>query len=826
MTITRENLKVFKPELLGSSDEAGGQRTKLSVESGKLNELFSAISDIDHAQSSLDIAKCYPALDTTDTSILLDGHIFISEPPTDPLVSMFLVESDALDDGARMTNMKEILESSVTAGRLIRDGGPGFLVNQNSFSTDYLQSSYMFNGREYWKTTYLGVGHIIAISVEYTGNEDAAWPRKTHFCKVVSASKTGHGQVGYITFEPAIPFATPESNQSINSQSRCTKLRFVNSASPLVFHGVTKLTAAASAATLAVKQTKASLLPAIITQVPKPGNTITGGSDDSGDLTVSEVFDKILTQPSSEGTYSYVFSAPDVLQDPDGLTAISLLPTASYRGSHYVQDISHGSGNITVTLTSNAQLYIKDNVTLRYKSSYRYDIYQSSVAFPAGKQLTVGTIKGLVVFDDSNYQNQEVYERAGDNTGKLYDGVELLATIDYLTGQVTHHNVSRGPFTLSYAGIVESSAVVDAGDSNATFALAATSPLIESFYLQVERISDRALVSASADSSGTITGAGVSGTITNGLVELVFTNAVDLTTLRYDITEQFRKLPPAEIYGLNPLRIPNEGIVDIFREWGTVALQHTQYQAVTAPAAGQTKNIRVGARFADITDANGASLWTATNDHYTLDKQAGAVSINSDFTGFTAPFVLSDTIGELALVSVVNDTSLVLSSDLTQEYPINSTVASVQVLGDLQARVSKVRDMTAWANNWEVDGAPATGNLNTVDNPIELTNDTAVNEDWVLLFTSPTAFRCIGKRLGQIAVGDTLNDLAPINPLTNSPFFIIRAAAFGGGWNAGEAIRFETFASAKPLMALRTVQAGHSQITTDKAVLSFRGNES
>jgi len=110
MSITRNDLKIFKPELLGTSDDAGGQRTRNAVQSGTLNELFTAISDIDHAQSSLDVVKCYPALDTTDTGTLLDAHVYISQPPTDALVSMLLVEADALDDEDRMVEMKAILE--------------------------------------------------------------------------------------------------------------------------------------------------------------------------------------------------------------------------------------------------------------------------------------------------------------------------------------------------------------------------------------------------------------------------------------------------------------------------------------------------------------------------------------------------------------------------------------------------------------------------------------------------------------------------------------------------------------------------------------------
>ena len=95
--------------------------TKLVVQSGKLNELFPAISDIDHAMSAVDIVKCYPALDTAGRELLLDSHVFISQKPTDPLVSMLIAEADTLDDADRMTDMVEILESSVRAGQLIRN---------------------------------------------------------------------------------------------------------------------------------------------------------------------------------------------------------------------------------------------------------------------------------------------------------------------------------------------------------------------------------------------------------------------------------------------------------------------------------------------------------------------------------------------------------------------------------------------------------------------------------------------------------------------------------------------------------------------------------
>jgi hypothetical protein len=811
MSITRNDLKIFKPEQLGTSDDAGGQRTRNAVQSGKLNELFTAISDIDHAQSSLDIVKCYPALDTIDTGTLLDAHVFISQPPSDPLVSMLLVEADALDDEDRMVEMKEILESSVTAGSLIRSGAPGFLPNQNSFSREYLQSTYMFDGKEYRKTTSLRVGQVIAITVEYAGIEDADWPRKTHYAMVTDTNAPGNSE-GNIVFDPPIDFATPDYNVTVNATSNCTKLRLTNEASPLTFHGVSKLTAASSNKNLAVQAVQQNLLPVVLSEQVKTGQAISDG----------DIVRKTVSQNATTAQ-SYQFALVDVLQGTN--IAVDYTPITSYTsgGIQYGSDdaiVVVSSDTVSVTLSRKPDL--NTPVSLQYISGVSYQNYDNADVFPADRELVPNTLTGKVTRQSTAYQFTErdgaLYITVVSSVGSLVVQEEIRAAIvDYQTGIITLEN---GISNLVYVGLV----IAPESANVATFVLNASDALLDTFYVQVFTVGD-VLISASCDSNGTVTGTGISGSIVNNLVQLSFTQDVKLSTLRYDITEQVRNLPPADIYGLNPLRIPNAGIVDIYRAWGTIAVSHTDYQNIVSPSSGTVITIRTGSNFVDISDATGASLWTATSDHFSVDSAAGTVTLNSDFSGFTAPFILSDTISELALVTAVNTNTVTISAALSREYPIGSSVASVQILGDLQARVGKVRDMTSWANNWDLDGEAAQGTLNTVDYPIEVTNAAAVNEDWVLVFTSTTAFRCVGKRIGQIATGDTVNDFAPINSLTNQPYFVIRAGAFGAGWNPGEAIRFATVASAKPVMPIRTVQAGHSQINTDRAVLAFRGNE-
>ena len=476
----------------------------------------------------------------------------------------------------------------------------------------------------------------------------------------------------------------------------------------------------------------------------------------------------------------------------------------------------------TFTATSNLSFYDIEAITIEYVSAAKYAVYSYGSAFPANKKITLGSTQMRVVFTNTSQGSAFLTETSEGNFVDAANSVRLVQ-LNYETGAATKFLDSRGDFTIIYTCLVEPQLT---SDNIANFALVTDAPVLDTFYVQVSNVAGDTLLSASSDAAGVITGSGITGSITGTNVSLSFAQNVDLKSLRYDISETVSLSPPPELYGLNPLRIKNGGIVNAFTAWNSVSIQDTALQVISSPAPAQTYNARANARFVDITDAEGKSLWTVANTHYTWVKATGVVTINSDFSGFTAPFILTDTIGEVALVTEVRKNSLVLASELSRQYPIGATVSSVQNLGDLQARVGPVRDMTAWSNNWDLDGDPATGNLNNVDYPIEVRNDTAINEDWVLIFTSQTAFRCVGRRIGQIALGDTLNDFAPINPLTLAPYFIIRAAAFGGGWNTGEAIRFKTYAASKPVMLLRTVQSGHSQVTTDRAVLAFRGNES
>ncbi|WP_462171085.1 hypothetical protein [Pseudoalteromonas xiamenensis] len=91
-----------------------GHRTNNAVESGKLNDVFSSISDVDHARSAFDLVKLYPAVATEDASRLQDAHVFIADQPDDPLVSTLLVESPLLRDDSVLSDMLNMMTDAQT----------------------------------------------------------------------------------------------------------------------------------------------------------------------------------------------------------------------------------------------------------------------------------------------------------------------------------------------------------------------------------------------------------------------------------------------------------------------------------------------------------------------------------------------------------------------------------------------------------------------------------------------------------------------------------------------------------------------------------------
>lgn len=812
----RTDLKIFKSERMTQQADAGGQRTGIEVENGKLNEVFGNISDIDHAQSAVDIVKVYPAVATNNTELLQDGHILINEPPLDPLVDVMIIESAAINDGSERADIVEAIESSLVASLLLRSGLSEMLPGQDQLSVVDFTNSSLANPGEQPRVT-LNAGSIYCLSVEYTGNESAEWPRFQHFIKILEVNSQ------FIRFAPALPFPAPGRTRSINGQANCTKLRDTTSGAGVIYHGVTQLTESAAGNILAVERTKGRVTPLVTESVAREDNAPFAASEQG-------LLRKIITVPAVGSVYQVTINDFISLMGHISSTGNADIPfIVSYISNNQKFNDFFDESALVGTTLNFALRRLTDagtNVTISYYSSNRYQVYNNSAAYPAGNEILLETITGTV-FDNARGQRYSI-ETGTPSTNLMVRVVSngdsnaiLAATIDAETGELSYFNDYED---LQFSAVLESNSASGESATECFFVLPFENPQPASFYMSVSLVAG-GLLSASGGSSGMVLGESVTGQINGNIVRLTFSAPVKLSTLRYRVNDLVQLIPPQSLYGINPLRLPNGGAVDLFRTFGVICIAQNQFAQYPSLTAAQTISRRPNS-FIDIVDAEGASLWHPLQQHYEYDKDTGEVTI-VDVAGFTAPFELIDTLSELALVTAVESNQLKIASPLVGSYPAGSIVSSVCQLGDMQARVSNLFDQEVWNGTFTdtLQGNPATASYNGIDHPIEVVNDSAINERWSIQFLgSNSSFRCVGENVGQVAAGDILNDFAPINPNTGQPYFVIRATGWGGGWQPGNVVRFNTVAAAKPTVLLRSVSAGHSAIEQDSIRLHFRGN--
>lgn len=297
-------------------------------------------------------------------------------------------------------------------------------------------------------------------------------------------------------------------------------------------------------------------------------------------------------------------------------------------------------------------------------------------------------------------------------------------------------------------------------------------------------------------------------------------------SLRYS-TVVLSNLPlNADILGLDPVRLPSDGRVPIYRPADVVVIHHTASYVAGTPAPSATLSVgRAGLAALWLQDAARVKL---PRTLYTVNLDAGTATIAADavFTGYTLPITACHRIEEMGLLSDVQiNGQITLSAPLLRTYPLGSFVSSALLFGDQFARVSNVFDQTTWTGAWSdaLIGTQSAAQYNDVDHPIEVLNSDALSERWRINFTSTAAFQVIGEQLGVIATGTTGADLQPVNPVTSKPYFTLRAAGWGLGWSVGNQLRFNTVGAAPPFWVARTVLPG-ATLAGDSFDAQLRGD--
>ena len=409
-------------------------------------------------------------------------------------------------------------------------------------------------------------------------------------------------------------------------------------------------------------------------------------------------------------------------------------------------------------------------------------------------------------------------------------------TINYANGAVTLDNWSAGMASI----VRRTNAVTTTGGAlNSAYVFRTAAAPLRPGSLTIQYAgADGGTKTVTAAINGTITAAGVTGTVDyqTGLVRLGFGTLVTAagnedepwysefsvvdgmifkpapvlaSTVKYTAVAYSYMPLNADLVGVDPVRLPSDGRVPIFRTGTMVVIGNTKETGPLVPSNGQVINLaRTRLSRALVRDKNGKAVHTG----YSVDLEAGLLTFN-EVAGIETPVVVEDRIEDMAVVrEVAISGDMTFTRQITHDYPVAGTyVSSALEFGDRKARVNVTFDQATW-NGVEWADSPtsavAAGTYNTTLAPIVVTNAGASTERWGLWFTSTAQFRVIGEHVGQIATGDINTDCAPINPATGEPYFEIKAIGWGTGWANGNVLRVNTIGALAPVWIVRTVQPG------------------
>ncbi len=453
-----------------------------------------------------------------------------------------------------------------------------------------------------------------------------------------------------------------------------------------------------------------------------------------------------------------------------------------------------------------------------------------------------------------------------DKDGIIYDGIDYtngsignpIGTIDYDKSYISLASWTSGgqPSRLTLRSAVL--AISEPTVCQAVFTTNGAPIQVGSFQLLFTRADTGEQVSVIADMSGNINANGVVGKIDyeTGIVHLNFgiwvPKAGNENQNWYDasLTSGDQVLKPIPVYsnsiryncvlinyiplepsilGLNPLRLPTDGRVTIFKPGYVVVIHNTQeYTLPNNLQPGQVITLpRDDLSYVDIFDQNGKYV---PKNLYSVNLATGIITMADplDLSSYVQPLVAYHRREDMRLLTDVDiDGTLSLIQPIEHDYDTDYTyVSSALLMGDLYASVYNVFDQKTWTGVWSdtLIGEPCSANYDILHYPIEITNKGALAERWAIVFTSSTTFKVIGQNVGEIATGNTSQDCAPVNPATDTPYFVIRAAGWGSGWSTNNVLRFNTTAAHYPVWFVRTILIGNATDEDDNFKIQIRGD--
>ena len=296
-------------------------------------------------------------------------------------------------------------------------------------------------------------------------------------------------------------------------------------------------------------------------------------------------------------------------------------------------------------------------------------------------------------------------------------------------------------------------------------------------------------------------------------------------TMFYNATSQTFIPLDANILGLDPVRLPQDGRVPIYADGDVVVILNDQ---TTSGTFANTDTTDLGrTRIAKITVRDSAGV-PISDAAYSVNLDTGIITwVN--MSGISQPVTVVDRIEDMAVLTDVQITgTLTLSQALSHDFPLAGTLVSNAVIyGDLFAHTTVPFDQQTWTGEWSdtLIGSDTPAQYNNSQFPIALDNASAIEERWQVIFTNTTTVNVIGENVGQILTGVTIvSDIAPINPNTSQPYFTIPTGGWGGGWSAGNLLRFNSLGAGAPLWIIQSVAQGDATDTDLTACIEVRGD--
>lgn len=529
---------------------------------------------------------------------------------------------------------------------------------------------------------------------------------------------------------------------------------------------------------------------------------------------------------SSQSEYAWVDQAIGTFDSATGVVTITGPIGATRR--EYTSGITSawGLSSLSMSITG-----VSDIAVERDTAAFDPQAVTDEIVAPGAAGLTLDLTTTVA---DAVVAGSLVLSVAGsiyiDRAGTLYanpdsaTGAAIAAgSIDYTTGRATltywADNAAAAVAVLACLTRYGQWTALDA-----TFR-AASAPLRPASLYVAATSADGDALTGTSDGDGVIAGTGISGTVNYeyGIVTLTFAEPVDPATIRYNAVA-YSYLPlDATLLGLDPVRLPSDGRVPVFRPGEFAVFGRDIPLAPQTVTAAQVIDVGVE-RLSRVRIVGIDGLGIGTG--WSVDLDAGLVTID-DPVGWPQPVTITGRVEDMVRVSDVQISGdITFTRPLTHQFPAGSTVSSALMLGDQRARVSHLFDQQTWDATWSdsLTGSAATASYNDAQYPPEVTNAGAITERWVIRWTNTTSIEVIGEHVGVIYAGPTSTDVAPNNPAAGVPYFTLRALGFGSGWGAGNVIRMNTVGAQPPIWAVLTVQQGATTAIDDAWELLARGD--